>query len=287
MTKIALCADSTCDIGDELQQRYNITFVPYTIISRGKAYHDNIDIHPNDLFEAFWEDGSLPQTGAVNEEEYRVMWDQLLQEYDELIHITLGGAITSSAEHAANAAKDDPRVHVLDSQTLSTGTSLLLIRAGELIEAGMEADEIMQELAELRSHTHASFILDTLEFMHAGGRCSAFEAIFASMLKIKPSIIVDNQSGAMTVDKKYRGKLKSVVRRYVTDQMDKYPDVINDHVFITHTDIPQECVDEARKVLEERIHPKHIHDTIASCTISCHCGPGTLGVLFLTESACK
>lgn len=282
--KIAICADSTCDIGPELQEKYDIKFMPYTIISKGKPYKDNVDIHPNDLFEAFWEDGSLPQTSAVNEAEYRAFFDEVLKDYDQVIHLTLGGAITSSAENCAAVAESDPRIFAIDSQNLSTAMGLLLIRAGEMRDAGASAEEIVAELESLRERAHASFVLDTLEFMRAGGRCSAVTAVAANMLKIKPSIEVDNTEGSMDVGKKYRGKLENVIRKYVEDQMDRYDDIIPDHVFITHTDISPECVEIAREVLEERISPKNIHDTSASCTISCHCGPGTLGVLFLTES---
>ena len=285
--RIAISADSTCDIGPELQERYSVHLIPYGIISEGKFYHDSIDIFPEDIFNVYWDNGHLPQTSAINPAEYREYFDKVLEDYDEVVHITLGGAITSSAKNAAMVAEEDPRVHVVDSRTLSTATGLLVIRGAEMIEAGATADEVEDALNELAGHAHASFILDTLDFMKAGGRCSGVAAFVASAISMKPCIEVDNMDGSMAAGKKYRGKLKSVIAKYVRERLAKYDDIITDHVFITHSTIDQECCDVAREIVEEVLHPKHIYDTDASVTISCHCGPGTLGVLFLTESACK
>lgn len=286
--RIALSADSTCDIGAELQERYSVHLIPYGIVHEGKLYHDSIDIFPEDIFKTYWENGHLPQTSAINPAEYREYFDMVLAEgYDELIHITLGGAITSSSKNAQMIAAEDPRIHVVDSRTLSTATGLLVIKGGDMIEEGMAASDIETELNRLAGCAHASFVVDTLDFLKAGGRCSGLAAVVANVMNIKPCIEVDNTDGSMAAGKKYRGKLKNVIAKYVRERLAKYDDIITDHVFITHSTIDQECVDAAREIVEEMLHPKHIHDTDASCTISCHCGPGTLGVLFLTESACK
>ena len=171
---------------------------------------------------------------------------------------------------------------MVDSCNLSTGTGLLVVAAGKMIEQGLDAAEIADALRKRTSKCHASFILDTLTFLHAGGRCSSVAALGANMLKLKPCIQVDNRDGSMGVGKKYRGSLDKVLVKYVKDELAKYSDINTDLLFITHSGIPQEYIDLVRKTVEETMKFKEIHVTKASCTISCHCGPNTLGILFET-----
>ena len=284
MQKIILSADSTCDIGEELKQRYQVNFFPYHILLDGKEYTDGVDITPDDLYRAWWEKKILPKTAAISPAEYYKYFEKWVKEGYQVIHFNLGSALSSSHQNCKLAAEKLGNVFVIDSQNLSTGTGLLVIEAAERIEKGMPAEQIVQEVEALIPYSHASFVLDTLEFMHAGGRCSAVVKLGANMLNLKPCIQVDNQAGgAMGVGKKYRGKLDKALVKYTRDQLEGRKDLKLDRVFITHSGISEERIDRIKREVEQLADFKEIFITQASCTISCHCGPNTLGVLFMTK----
>lgn len=287
MEKIILSADSTCDLSAELKEQYHVHYYPFHIIYRGKSYQDNVDIHPEELFEGYYEDGSLPKTSAINVQEYVDYFTPFVEAGYEVIHFNLGGALSSAHEHAVKAAEQVGHVYPIDSWSLSTGIGQLVIRAGRLIEQGLPAKEIVERMKELRSHVHASFILDTLDFMAAGGRCPQVLAYVTDKVKIKPKIRVDNSSGAMGINRIYRGKLQTVLPRYVEDTIKSYKGILCDDIFITHSGIAQELIDIVYETLTGLLDIERVHVTQASCTISSHCGPNTLGVLFVTEGACK
>ncbi|MDO4182325.1 MAG: DegV family protein [Coriobacteriia bacterium] len=284
MGNIVLSADSTCDLGDELKQRNNVHFFPYHIIFRGKDYLDNVTIFPERLYAGYYEDKSLPSTSAINVQEYVSYFQPFVDAGQEVIHLNLGGALSASHENAKAAAKQLHGVHVIDSYNLSTGIALQVIRAGKLIEQGLSAEEIVADIEAMRPRVHSSFILDTLDFMAAGGRCPQVLAYVAAPLKLKPQIMVNNADGSMSVGKIRRGKLEHVLKKYVTETLQGYPDVICDDIFITHSGISQECIDIAKQAVRDAVPVENLHITQASCTISSHCGPNTLGVLFVTES---
>ena len=175
------------------------------------------------------------------------------------------------------------RVYPIDSFSLSTGIALQVIDAGEMISAGLSAGEIAQRLEANRPHVHASFILDTLDFMRAGGRCSTIAAVGANLLSLKPCIEVDNSDGSMHVGKKYRGSLQKVLPAYVKDKLAQYPHIKRDHIFITYSSISPELESLVRETIRSTLDFGEIHATRASCTIASHCGPNTLGILFETE----
>jgi len=284
--KIILTADSTCDLGAELKQRYNVeAFQPMHITLDGKSYDDSINIFPDQVYERFYKDGTLPRTAAVSIGEYEDFFRTFVDKGCEVIHINLGSALSASHSNARLAAESLEGVYVIDSQNLSTGTGLIVIEAAERIAKGMPAAQIAEELKEITSKAHASFVLDTLKFLAAGGRCSAVAAFGANVLGIKPSIEVDNtKGGAMGVGKKYRGKFEKCVLDYVNDQLAKYGDTIEgDHIFITHSGVDQKIIDSVQAELKKTKKFKEIFVTRASCTISCHCGPGCLGILFMTK----
>lgn len=297
--KIILSADSTCDLDEELKQRYNVHYFPLHINLDGKDYLDNINITPEQVYREYYENKLLPKTSAVNVQEYIDHFRPWVDDGYEVIHVSIGHALSSSYQNCCLAAQELGHVHVIDSCSLSTGTGLTVVAAGKMIketveiaakpEAGKSDPEQIAAMiaSKLRSGTsrrHASFILDTLTFLSAGGRCSAVAAFGANMLRLKPCIQVDNRDGSMSVGKKYRGTLKKVLTRYVKDQLAMYPDINTDLLFITHSGIPQNYIDLVRETVEETMTFKEIHVTKASCTISCHCGPNTLGILFETKS---
>lgn len=286
--KIVLSADTPCDIGEELKARYEVSLHPLHIILDGKQYTDGVDITSAQLYEAWWKHKLLPRTAAINPEEYGRYFAAFLEKGYEVIHISLGSGLSSShpnAQIAANALKGKGTVHVIDSCSLSTGFGLLVCEAGERIKAGMPAGQIVDEVAKLARDTRASFILDTLEFMRAGGRCTSIAQIGAQLMNLKPTIIVKNdRQGSMVVGKKYMGKLAPSLMKYVDDQLRDRNDLVLDRVFVTHSGMDDPQIIETVVARIRELQPfKEIFVTQASCTISCHCGPNTLGVLFLTK----
>lgn len=282
-SKIILSADSTCDLDAELKERYNVHYFPLHIILNGKDYQDNVDITPEEVYQEYYDRKVLPKTSAVNAEEYIEHFRPWVENGYEVIHINLGHALSSSYQNCCLAASELGHVHVIDSCNLSTGTGLLVVAAGKMIEAGMDAETAAEELRKRVRKCHASFVLDTLTFLHAGGRCSAVAALGANVLKLKPCILVDNRDGSMGVGKKYRGPLSKVLVKYVKDELARYDNINTDLLFITHSGISPDYIDLVRKTVEETLPFKEIHITKASCTISCHCGPNTLGILFETK----
>ena len=281
--KIILSADSTCDLDEELKERYHVNYFPLHIILDRKEYRDNVDITPEEVYQAYYDRKILPKTAAVNVEEYMEHFRPWVEQGYEVIHINLGSALSSVYQNCCLAAAGLGHIHVIDSCNLSAGTGLLVVAAGKMIQQGLDAETIARELRERTSRCHASFILDTLTFLHAGGRCSSIAALGANVLKLKPCIQVDNRDGSMGLGKKYRGALDKVLVRYVKDELARYSDISPELLFITHSGIPQEYISLVKKTVEETMHFNEIHITKASCTISCHCGPNTLGILFETE----
>lgn len=280
---IILSADSTCDLDEDLKERCQVHYFPLHIILDGRDYLNNVDITPEEIYQKYYEKKLLPKTAAVNIQEYVDHFRPWVERGYEVIHINLGSALSSVYQNCCLAADELGGVHVVDSCSLSTGTGLLVVAAAEMIRRGMDAASIAAALRERTGKCHASFILDTLTFMHAGGRCSSVAALGANILKLKPCIVVDNRDGSMDVGKKYRGALDKVLVKYVKDELSRYRDINTDLLFITHSGIPREYTDLVRQTVEDTVKFKEIHITKASCTISCHCGPNTLGILFETR----
>ena len=282
MNPIILSADSTCDLDLELKERYHVQYFPFHILLDGKEYQDNVDITPNQIYNVYYEKKLLPKTAAINVDEYRNHFLPWVEKGYDVIHINLGSSLSSAHQNCRLAAEELGHVHVIDSGNLSTGTGLLVVAAGKMIEQGLPANEIAARLRERTSRCHASFILDTLTFMHAGGRCSSVAALGANLLKLKPCIEVDNRD-SMHVGKKYRGSLESVLVKYTKDQLSRYSDINTDLLFITHSGIDDHYIRLVQDTVRQVMDFKETHVTTASCTISCHCGPNTLGILFETR----
>ena len=290
--QIVLSADTPCDIGEELKLRYAVSLYPLHIILDEKQYTDGLDITSAELYEAWWKHKLLPRTAAINPEEYQSYFQKFLDQGCDVIHISLGSGLSSShanAVLAANLLKDKGNVYVIDSCSLSTGFGLLVCEAGERIKAGLPAEQIVNEVSALTQDTRASFVLDTLEFMRAGGRCSSITQIGAALMNLKPTILVRNdRQGSMVVGKKYMGKLAPSLMKYVDDQLKGRTDMILDRVFVTHSGMDDPAaIDRVVARIKELQPFKEIFVTQASCTISSHCGPNTLGVLFLTKPGSK
>lgn len=284
MGKIFLSADSTCDISGELLERCKAELIPLHIILEDKSYDDGVDIKPDDIYENFAKTGKLPKTAAVNTQEYINKFRKLVEDGYDIIHINLGSAISSSYQNCTAAAKElGGHIYPINSCNLSSGSGHLVIEAAKRIADGMPANEIAEEIKGLVPKCHSSFIIDKLDYLRAGGRCSTLAMLGANLLKLKPCIDVINKDGSMTVGKKYRGRLENVLVQYVHEQLEKYENIRNDKIFITHGGIGDEYVKIVKDELEKLHYFKEIFVERASCTISSHCGPGTLGILFMTE----
>ena len=279
--KVILSADSTCDLTPEMRERFDVHVYPYHIILDGEDYIDNVTITPKEIFSIYEEKKVLPQTAAVNVYEYVEYFKQWTEKGYEVVHLNLGSALSVGHKNCLAAAAQLEGVYAIDSCNLSTGTGLLVLKAADLIAEGKSGAEIKEAIMAMTHRVSASFILDTLRFMHAGGRCSGVQAFSANMLNIKPCIVVDNKDGSMSVGKKYRGNLKKVLPKYAVETLKEHPNIDTSRIFITHSGISLNYVEQVRSAVLAQVPFKEVFVTQASCTISSHCGPNTLGILFM------
>ncbi len=280
--KIIISTDSTADLTPELVEKYNIKVVPLGLEMDGTLYRDGEDIHPDDLYEYHKKTGKLAHSSAYSIGDYEDHFASFTSQGYQVVHIGLADYLSCTLHNAQLAAEEMENVYVVNSKRLSTGIGLLVLKAAELAAEGMDAREIAQQIEELAYHVDASFVVDTLEYLHAGGRCSGVAKFGANLLKIKPQIVVYDEK--MDTGKKYRGKITTCRNQYMEDQLHDLDDVCLDRVFLTHSGMPQEEIDEALAHLRSLADFKEILVTRAGCVISCHCGPGTMGILFLRKS---
>lgn len=280
---IKVTSDSTCDLSPELLARYNVTLTPLSVIKDGVSFLDGVDIIPEDIYRHVDNGGALCSTSAVNADAYRKVFKELSAQYDAVIHLTIGSLFSACYQNASIAAANFPNVYVVDSMNLSTGQGHLVIEACELARQGLSGVEICSRLNEMRSRVFASFIMDRLDYMQKGGRCSSVVALGGKLLRIKPQIAVID--GGMKMVDKYRGSFDKCVEKYVKELLKDRKDLRLDRVFITHSPVPDGAVEIARETIKKYsdFKDENIYETSANCTVACHCGPGTLGVLFMTK----
>ena len=275
---IRILADSTCDLSQELVQKYNITIVPLNIIMGEESYSDGEDVTPDKIFE--WADAhkTTPKTAAVSEERAEAVLRPLINAGDDIIFFCISSKMSSTCNVLSMVGGGYEKLHVVDSYNLSTGIGLQVIRAAELVAAGLDAETIVRNIEADRSKVRASFVIDTLTYLARGGRCSAVTALLANTLRIHP--IIEVHDGAMGVAQKLRGNVGHAIMNYVKG-LEK--DLKNAHparVFITHSGCDAALVDEVRDYLKSLGVFEEILETRAGGVISSHCGPNTLGVLF-------
>lgn len=273
-----ITSDSTCDLTPELLQAHNIELFPLYIVRDDKAYRDGLEIFPADIFAHVQAGGDLCATSAVNLADYMGRFRTLCAQYDEVIHINISSEFSCCHQNAKLAAAEFPNVHVVDSRNLSTGHGQVVLAACEMAEAGMRAADILKELNDLIPRVNASFILDRLDYMRKGGRCSSVVALGANLLKLKPCIEV--AGGKMHVGKKYRGSLDKCLTAYLADRFRDLEAIDPRRVFLVSAGLPDETRRAVRTLIEARGYFEELIETTAGCTISCHCGPGTLGVMY-------
>ncbi|NMA07932.1 MAG: DegV family protein [Clostridiales bacterium] len=283
MKKVILTTESACDMGTDQIAMTGARIIPYHIELDGKSFLDGIDINADDIFQTYFKKNILPQTGAVNVQEFTELFTPFVDAGCEVVHVSLGSGLSSSYQNAVIAAKALPGVYPVDSRNLSTGIGTLCVYAKKLIDQGMSGAQVQAALEELRMRVHGSFVLDTLRFLAAGGRCSALAAFGANLLQLRPCIEVDTETSTLKVGKKYRGTMPCVIPKYFTDFVGRYSDVETDFIFLTHSGSSEKEVNLARDAIL-RAHPyKEVYVTRAGCTISTHCGPGCIGCFVVSK----
>lgn len=278
---IKILSDSTCDLPRELLEKYDITLVPLTVIKEDVSFKDGVDISPAEIFAHVAAGGALCSTSAVSVGEYEDFFGRFASQYDAVILINLGSGFSSTHQNARVAAQEFDNVYCVDSKNLSTGQAFLVLQARFLADQGLAAEEIVSRLEDLSGRVEASFLVDKLDYLVKGGRCSAAAALGANLLNLKPCIEV--RDGKMTVVKKYRGNYSKCLANYVRDRLADRDDIDRDLLFVTQTKVSDECYQAVLDAVNTYGNFREVHETIAGCTISCHCGPGTLGVLFLRK----
>ena len=279
--KIKIMSDSTCDLSQELLEKYDITLVPLTIVKDGKAYADGVTITPAEIYAHVAAGGGLCSTTAMNAGEYAEWFSKYADSYDGVIHINISSEFSSSYQNACLAAEDFENVRVVDSRNLSTGQGLVVLQACKYAQECNNLDELQSKLQAFTEKVEASFLLDKLEYMVKGGRCSSAAALGANLLNLKPCIEVKN--GKMSVVKKYRGNYAKCLASYVKDRIADRDDLERDTLFVTRTPVTDECLKAVAVAVDAYADFENIYWTEAGCTVSCHCGPGTLGVLFVRK----
>lgn len=277
--KIRITSDSTCDLNALVETR-NIGIVPLQVNLGDKAYRDGVDITPQDIFDYVAATKILPKTAAPSIGDYEEFFKKELEGYDALIHINISTKSSGSHSFAKLAAESfGDKVRVIDSKSLSSGQGLLVLKACDLRDEGKTADEIENALLEIRERINTSFVPDTLDYLHKGGRVSGMVKTVAGMFKIHPLIYMEN--GQLVPGKKYKGKMSVLIKQYVEDLKAQYPDYDKSRCFVTHSSADPELVEAAKEQVKALFDFDEVLESVAGSIVTSHCGQGTLGVLFV------
>jgi len=279
--KIKILSDSTCDLSQQLLDANDIALVPLTVVKGEAQFKDGLTITPADIFAHVAAGGALCSTAANSIGEYADQFEQFSADYDGIILITIGSGFSSCYQNAVLAAEDYPNVRVIDSENLSTGQGLVVLKACELAKTATDLDSLADALRTFTKKVEASFLVDKLDYLVKGGRCSSAAALGANLLNLKPCIEV--KDGKMAVGKKYRGNYAKCLANYVRERLDGREDLDHGTLFITKTSVSDECYAAVLEAVGTYGHFDNLYETTAGCTISCHCGPGTLGILFVRK----
>ena len=281
---VKIIADSTCDLTKELLEKYDISIIPLHIVLGEKEYRDGSEISPDEIYQ--WSDTNkeAPKTSAISISDAMEIYEACAKTHDEIVCFSISGQMSTTVNVMRMAAEElelEDRIHIIDSANLSTGGGLLVIEAAIMAQKGKSASEIVDAIEVLKPQVRATFIVDTLTFLHRGGRCSGVAALAGGALKLHPKIVVEN--GAMKPDKKYRGKMNSAIMTYVKDLEEQIKNARADRVFLTHSGCDEALLQSIYDYVKELNIFEEIHITRAGGVISSHCGPGTLGLLFIEK----
>lgn len=280
--KVLISCDSTCDLSDELMQRYSIAGNPLFVVMNGKTLRDGVDVYPDDIYAYYKNTGEIPKTTAANMDDFLSYFRPFVDAGYAVVHFTISSSMSATFNNARMAAAELEDVYVIDSKCLSTGAGLEVLKAAELAQAGLDARTIASQVSSMWERVDASFVIDSLEYLHKGGRCSSVAALGANLLRLKPCIEVKN--GVMGVGKKYRGRFGDVLMEYAAARLSDPDDIELDRAFVTHAGCKQELVNRVADRVRELLPFKEVLVTRAGCSVSVHCGPNTLGVLFVRKT---
>lgn len=277
---VKITTDSTADLNADFE-KYDIGVLPLNVILDGESHLDGVSITPDDIYAKYNEKKILPKTAARSPEDFKEFFERYTANGDEVVHINISSKISMTHENAVKAASELKGVYVVDSLSLSSGTGLLVLYACELAAKGLSGKEIAELVGKRAPSVQASFVVDTMEYLHKGGRCSSLVRIAATVLKIKPTILL--KDGEMGVGKKYMGSFDKIITKYVEATLAEFNTPDLKRIFITHTSASPETVNKVREKIKELAPFAEIKETIASSTITSHCGKGTLGILYIND----
>lgn len=281
MRPIKIMSDSTADLPKELVEKYDIEVIPLTVSLGEKSYKDGTEINAQDIFDYYKETKGLPKTAAVSVHEYTEVFSEWVEKGYDIIHFTISSTMSACYQNACIAAVEIGHVWSIDSANLSSGIGLLVVLAAELAAKGEGAEAIAKKVAEAKTRVDASFILNQLEFLHKGGRCSGVAALGANLLSLKPCIeVVD---GKMKVGKKYRGAYEKCAMEYVRDRLCENDNIETDVIFLTWAGVDARLLKEIEKEIRKHQKFRTVIVNEAGSTITGHCGPGTFGVLYFRK----
>ncbi len=280
--KVRICADSVCDLSPEMVEKLALPVLPLYVMLDGREHRDGVDIVPEDIYNHVAQGGAIGSTAAISVADYIEFFQKQLETADEIVHFHISSSMSSCYQNACIAAEEVGHVYPIDSANLSTGIGLQVLDAIEMAEKGMSGEAIRDAINARRGNIEASFVVDSVDYLHKGGRCSAVAALGANLLGLKPCIEV--RDGAMGVAKKYRGKIAKCLLQYVRERLEGREDIDSRKIFITNSG---GFSDEELQAVEDEVKKWQSFDVIyhtrAGCTVSNHCGPKTLGILFETK----
>lgn len=279
--KIQITADSTCDLGENVEKR-DVGIMPLSVILGSDSYRDGVNIMPADIFAYVEKTGELPKTAAPNVADYETFFARYVDEGKTVVHYNISQKSSSSYFNAAEAAKKfGDRVYVVDSKALSSGQGLMVMKAADLRDEGVGAREIFERTAALAPKINTSFVPDRLDYLYKGGRCSRMSMYGANLLKIHP--LIEMKDGQLFAERKYRGSMEKCVSNYIDDLKEQYPAYDKTRAFVTHSNADEALVKFAKEKTAAEFDFKEIIETVAGSVITGHCGRNTLGVLFIAE----
>ena len=279
--RIKVTSDSTCDLPKALLDAHNITLTPLTVIKNDEAFKDGVTISPAEIFAHVAAGGALCSTSACSVGDYIDHFESFQGTCDGIVHISLGSGFSASYQNACLAAQEFDNVCVIDSMNLSTGQGHVVLKACELARTAQSLDALKEELEAFVPKVEASFLVDKLDYLVKGGRCSSAAALGANLLNLKPCIEV--REGKMSVVKKYRGNYAKCLASYVKERLSGREDLDTGILFITQTKLSDECYAAVKEAVAANSAFDNVYETVAGCTVSCHCGPGTLGAIFVRK----
>lgn len=281
MGKVLISADSSCDLYPDLYSTHQVLIIPLSINMEGSSYLDGLEVKADDLYASVLRCKRIPTTSAPAPATFYLAWKPYIEQGYEVVHLSLNSAFSCSCQNAKLAAQELPGVFVVDSRTISTAMGLLVLQAAEMRDQGMEANEIADRLLRIRYRPRTEFLLDTLEYAHKGGRCSVLQMLGANLLRLRPCLRI-NRMGELSVSRKFRGSFPAVTLQYAKYMLDA-ADIDGSRVFVSHTGMAAPVLDQVVNFVKQSGKFQEVLVTRSGCTISCHGGPNTLAIFYMTK----